>query len=212
MSKSSYLVFKNVSIGANPHVGEFVIIGQPPTKHKPGDLPTSIGDDTIIRSHTVIYAGNSIGDQFQTGHHVLVREQNSIGNGVSIGTNSVLEHNIQIGDHVRIHSSCFIPEYSVLKSNCWLGPGVILTNAKYPQSEHVKDNLEGPIVKRGAILGAGAVILPGVSIGKFALIGAGTTIGKDVPDYAIVAGNPPQIIGSTKDKPEYIERISNIED
>jgi acetyltransferase-like isoleucine patch superfamily enzyme len=211
VSESTFLLYENVSIGLDPHIGEFVIIGKTPIKHKSGDLPTSIGDNAIIRSHTVIYAGTSIGDQFQTGHHALVREKNSIGNRVSIGTNSVIEHNTQIGDGVRIHSNCFIPEYSVLKSNSWLGPGVILTNAKYPQSENIKESLIGPTIERGAIIGAGVVILPGVSIGKFALVGAGTTIVEDVPEFAVVAGNPPTIIASTKDLPEYAKRISDFE-
>ncbi len=211
MSTRTKLIYENVSIGADPHIGDFVIIGLPPIKHQTEDLPTSIGDNAIIRSHTVIYAGTSIGDQFQAGHHVLIREKNSIGNNVSIGTNSVIEHKVLIGNDVRIHSSCFIPEFSVLKNNCWLGPGVILTNAKYPQSENVKDSLLGPTIKRGAIIGAGVVVLPGVSVGKFALIGAGTTVVEDVQDYAVVVGNPPTIIASTKDLPEYTIRISNLE-
>src|SRR5262249_4364331 len=73
---------------------------------------TVIGPRALLRSHTVVYAGNVIGERFATGHHALVREYNTIGDNVSIGSLSVVEHHVTIGNGVRIHSQCFIPEYS----------------------------------------------------------------------------------------------------
>ena len=116
----------------NVYIGAFCIIGVPPLHKVDGELETIIGDNATIRSHSVIYAGNKIGDNFSTGHHVAIREMNTIGNNVSIGSLSCIEHHIKIEDGVRIHSQVFVPEYSVLKMNCWLGPNVVLTNAKYP--------------------------------------------------------------------------------
>ena len=123
MSKFS-IIHPNVDLGEDVEIGEYVIIGEPPKGVKSGELPTRIGRGSVIRSHTVIYAGNAIGDNFQTGHHVLIRESNSIGHHVSIGTNSVLEHHVAIGDHVRIHSNAFIPEYSVIENHAWIGPNL----------------------------------------------------------------------------------------
>ena len=80
----------------------------------------------------MIYAGNVIGRNFQTGNKVNIRESNRIGDNVSVGTLSVIEHHVEIGDSVRIHTQAFIPEYSVLEEGCWIGPNVVLTNAKYP--------------------------------------------------------------------------------
>lgn len=190
----SYKLYPNVSIGPGAQIGEFVIIGIPPRGRQPGELPTVIGSSAVIRSHTVIYAGNIVGDNFQTGHGVMVRESNTIGNNVSIGTQSVVEHHVHLADGVRIHSQVFIPEYSVLEEGAWVGPNAVFTNARYPLSPDAKDNLCGPTVRTGAKIGANSTLLPGVTIGQDALVGAGSVVTKDVPAGAVVAGNPAQII------------------
>lgn len=138
------MLYPNVVIGNSAVLGQFVIIGEPPRGKAPGELATRIGLCATIRSHTVLYAGNIVGDRFQAGHGVLVREENHIGNDVSIGSHTVVEHHVEIADGVRIHSNAFIPEYSVLKTGCWIGPGVIFTNARYPRSQGVKESLRAP--------------------------------------------------------------------
>jgi len=162
-----------------------------------------IGKNSKIREPTIIYPDNEIGDNFQTGHFVTIRENNKIGDNVSIGSHSNIEHHIIIEDGVRIHSNCFIPEFSVLKKNCWLGPNVVLTNAKYPKSINVKSELLGPTIGEFAKIGANSTILPGIKIGKHALIGAGSLVVKDVPDYAIIAGNPGKLMGDIRDLKKY---------
>jgi acetyltransferase-like isoleucine patch superfamily enzyme len=149
----------------------------------------------------VIYAGNVIGDHFQTGNKVNIRELNRIGDNVSVGTLSVIEHHVEIGNNVRIHSQAFIPEFSVLEDNVWIGPNVVLTNAKYPLSPGVKEALQGPRIKRGAKIGANATILPGVVIGENALVGAGAVVVQDVPDEAVVVGNPARMIRQLSELP-----------
>ena len=162
-----------------------------------------IGKNATIREPTIIYSGNDIGDNFNTGHFVTIREENKIGNNVSIGSHSNIEHHIIIEDNVRIHSNCFIPEYTILKHDCWIGPNVVLTNAKYPRSINVKEELKGPTIGEYAKIGANSTILPGIKIGKHALIGAGTVVVKDVPEYAVVVGNPGNIIGDIRNIKEY---------
>lgn len=186
----NYKVYSNVCFGENSTISEFVIIGYPPQGAEPGALKTILGDNVIIRSHTVIYAGNVIGNCFQTGHNVLIREENTIGNYVSIGSGSIIEHHVMIGDNVRIHSHVFVPEFSVLEDGCWLGPNVVLTNALYPRSQHVKETLIGPTIKKGAKVGANATILPGIIVGENALVGAGAVVTKNVLPYSVVVGNP----------------------
>jgi acetyltransferase-like isoleucine patch superfamily enzyme len=164
-------------------------------------METVLGSEAHLRSHTVIYAGNLIGDHFQTGNKVNIREWNRIGDHVSVGTLTVIEHHVEIGNNVRIHSQAFIPEFSVLEDDAWLGPNVVLTNAKYPLSRGVKESLKGPRIKRGAKIGANATILPGVVIGEHALVGAGAVVVKDVPDGVVVAGNPARIIRKLSELP-----------
>ena len=196
-----YKIHENVLLGEGAVVEEFCIVGTPPRGVREGELPTTIGDGAVIRSHTVIYAGNVIGRNFQTGNKVNIRESNRIGNNVSIGTLSVIEHHVEIADNVRIHTQVFIPEFSVLEEGCWIGPNVVFTNAKYPQSPGVKDRLAGPRIRTGAKIGANATLLPGVVIGENALVGAGAVVVHDVPPGAVVVGNPARVVRQVAELP-----------
>jgi acetyltransferase-like isoleucine patch superfamily enzyme len=198
---STSIIRANVTFGDDPVIEDFCIVGAPPRGVGEGELATVLGHRAVIRSHTVIYAGNVIGDNFQTGNKVNIRESNQIGNNVSIGTFSVVEHHVKIADNVRIHTQVFIPEFSVLEEGCWIGPNVVFTNAKYPQSPGVKDALTGPTIRKGAIVGANVTLLPGVVVGERALIGAGSVVVSDVPADAVVVGNPARVIGNVSRLP-----------
>lgn len=128
---------------------------------------------------------------------------NQIGDDVSIGTHTVIEHHIRIGSRVRIHSNVFIPEYSELEDDSWVGPNVVFTNALYPRSADVKAHLKGPHLLPGAKIGANVTLLPGVVIGRNALIGAGSVVTGDVPDNKVVVGNPGRIIKDVTDLNAY---------
>jgi acetyltransferase-like isoleucine patch superfamily enzyme len=195
------IVYPGVKLGKNVIIEDFCLIGVPPRGKKEGELETIIGDDSVIRSHTVIYAGNKIGNKFQTGNKANIRELNDIGNDVSIGTLSVVEHHVKIEDNVRIHTQVFIPEFSTLKKGSWVGPNVVFTNAPYPQSKNVKDSLVGPTLHENAIVGANSTLLPGVQIGKDAIVGAGSVVTKDVAPGDVVAGNPAKFMKKKSELP-----------
>jgi len=186
------IIHANVVLGKNVIIEDYCIIGLPfkgTTNEK-----TVIGNDSIIRAGTYIYAGNKIGDRFQTGNKVNIRELNKIGDDVSIGTLSTLEHHIIISNGVRIHGQVFVPEHTILEEDCWLGPNVVLTNARYPKHPRVKDELKGVRIRKNAKVGANTTILPGVVVGKGSLVGAGSVVTRDVIDQVIVAGNPALIL------------------
>jgi len=192
--------YNHVFIGKQSVVEDFCVLGVPSRGSKTEDNKTTrIGQKAHIRSHTVIYGGNVIGDDFQTGSGVFIREANRIGGRVSIGTHSVVEHHVIIEDDVRIHSNAFIPEFSILRRGAWIGPNAVLTNARYPLCRFSKQCIEGPTIEVGAKVGANVTILPGVSIGKDSLIGAGSVVTKNVPARAVMVGNPASQIGAIDD-------------
>jgi acetyltransferase-like isoleucine patch superfamily enzyme len=182
-------IFECVRLGEDSSVGDFVVLGEQPRDASP-DVELIIGAGAHIRSHTVIYSGNVIGARFQTGHGAMIRESNEIGDDVSVGSHSIIEHHVRVADRVRIHSNAFIPEYSVLEEDAWVGPNAVFTNAPYPVSRDVKATLRGPHLKAGAKIGANATLLPGITVGRNALIAAGAVVVRDVADGEVVAGNP----------------------
>jgi len=188
MIASTAVIYPGVTLGSNIVIEDFCIIGAS-FRSSSGEL-TFIGDGAIIRSHTVIYAGNRIGRNFQSGNKANIRELNTIGDDVSIGALSVVEHHVKIGDGVRIHSQVFVPEYTILEKNAWLGPGTVITNSRYPRSPSSKTELEGVRVEENAKIGAAVTILPGVLVGKNTLVGAGSVVTKNLESDGIYAGNP----------------------
>jgi len=196
MISDTAVIMPGVRLGKNTIVEDYCVIGVGSTSE--ACIETTIGDNSHIRSHTVIYAGNTIGSGFATGNKANIRENNTIGDDVSVGTLTVIEHSVEIGDSVRIHSQAFIPEFSVLETGCWIGPNVVLTNAKYPNTPDAKLNLEGPVVRHRGRVGANATLLPGVVVGRGSIVGAGAVVTKSVADGWIVAGNPATKIGEAE--------------
>jgi acetyltransferase-like isoleucine patch superfamily enzyme len=192
-------IFKNTILPEDIIIEDYCIIGMQPLNKNEGRLKTVIGNKSRIRSHSVIYAGNIIGANFQTGNNVNIREENIIGNNVSVGTKTVVEFKTKIEDDVRLHSQVFIPEFCILRKGCWLGPNVVLTNAKYPNSKRSKEFLEGITIGENAVVGANTTILPGFRVGRNALVGAGSLVNKDIPEGKVAVGNPIRIIKDRKD-------------
>jgi acetyltransferase-like isoleucine patch superfamily enzyme len=196
------LIYKNVKTGKDPTIEEFSILGKPPKEAEHGELELVIGDFPIIRSGTIIYAGNIIGDNFQTGDYARIREGNIIGNNVSIGGGTIVEGKCKIGNNVRIHSNCFIAEHTCIEDEAWIGPAVVMANVLHPPCPTFKEKAPlrgkkcccGPVVKKFAVIGAGAILLPGVIVGENALVGAGAVVNRDVPPSYVVAGFPARFI------------------
>ncbi len=183
-----------VDIGANQRVGKFVVLGEDPVD---ADDILVIGDDAVIRSHSVIYRDVRIGENLRTGHNVLIREGTTIGDNVLVGTGAVIDGHTSIGSHVSIQSRAYIPTNTVISDYVFIGPCAVLTNDKYPIRKDYE--LRGPILRRGASIGANAVILPGVEIGEGAMVAAGACVTRDVPDWKLAIGCPARIVDLPED-------------
>ncbi len=185
------VVAPGVELGDGVTVEEFCLIGRHTGRNADADpRPTRVADNATIRSHTVIYAGTTIGARFQSGHHALIREANTIGDDVSIGSLTVVEHHVTIGDKVRIHSQNFVPEFTVLEEGAWIGPRVTITNHPFPECPLPEGCMVGVHIGRYARIGANVTLLPGVRIGERALVAAGAVVTRDVEPGAVVRGHP----------------------
>ena len=181
-------------IGANSRIDKFVVLGEDPVD---SDKTLTIGDNAVIRSHSVIYRDVVIGNDLRTGHNVLIREGTRIGDNVLIGTGTVIDGHASIGSHVSIQSRAYIPTNTVIGDYVFIGPCAVLTNDKYPIRKDYE--LRGPTLSRGASIGANAVILPGVKIGEGAMVAAGACVTRDVPDWKLAIGFPARIADLPED-------------
>jgi acetyltransferase-like isoleucine patch superfamily enzyme len=172
----------------NAKLQENVTIG---LKYKTRSNPPIIGENALIRSNSVIYDDVEIGDNFKTGHGVVIREKTRIGNNVLIGTNSVIEGHCTIGSNTSIQSNVYLPIKTTIEDHVFIGPCVCLTNDKYPI--RIDFDLKGPIIRRGASIGANSTFLSGIEIGEGAMVAAGAIVTHDVPSYFLAIGTPARI-------------------
>lgn len=194
MPMDSCQIYPNVHIGEGAQIEGPCVIGKPPRGKEPGELPTVIGRNAVIRPFTTIYAGTTIGDDFQSGQGASIREDNVLGDNVSVGTNAVLEFGNRVGSRVRIHSGAFL-ELTTLGDDVFVGPNVVFTDDPHPMGcPHYKECKGGPVVESQARIGANSTLLPGVRIGRNALVGAGSVVVRDVPPDTVVAGNPARVV------------------
>jgi len=195
----NYKIHPNVHLGKNCIIKDFSIIGEPPWKKKSGEIKLFIGNNAIIGPLNVIYSGSKIGNNFKTGSHVYIRENNKIGDNVIVGSGAKLEQGNRIGNNVTIHTACILGEYATIEDNVWIGPNTIFYNDPHPPCPRYKECIGAPVIKRGAKIGGRVSILPGVTVGENALIGANSLVTKDIPANSVVMGSPAKVIKKIND-------------
>jgi acetyltransferase-like isoleucine patch superfamily enzyme len=195
------IVYPGTVLGEGVKVLEHAVVGKQPTlsprstaKREPLP-PAELGDGTIVSTGAVVFAGTSIGARAIVGDQACVRERVTIGDDVVIGRGSLVENDTTIGALTKIQADAYITAYSTLEDNVFIAPRVVTTNDNFMgRTERRHELIAGPTIRRGARVGGGAVLCPGIEVGEEAFVGAGAVVTKDVPPRMLVVGNPARAI------------------
>ena len=198
------IILENVILGYPEHAILSEIIDQNRDIEDYDFTGCTIGSNSILRPGSTIFSNVETGDNFKTGHNVLIREKTIIGNNVLTGSNVIIDGNVTIGNNVSIQGNVYIPTNVVIEDNVFIGPCAVLANDKYPIRK--KYNPVGPILRKGASIGANTTILPGVEIGEGAMVAAGSLVTHDVPPWKLAIGFP----AVAEDLPDDLKQLNNI--
>ena len=153
-------------------------------------------EDYFVHESSYIDEPCKIGKGTKIWHFSHIMKDSEIGENCNIGQNVFISPNVIIGNNVKIQNNVSVYTGVICEDDVFLGPSCVLTNVINPRSFiERKDEYKKTIVKRGATIGANATVVCGYDIGRYAFIGAGAVVTKDVPDYALVVGNPAKIVG-----------------
>lgn len=184
-----------VKVLENAVVGKQPILSARSTAKREPLPPTEIGDGTIVSTGAIVFAGSRIGARVILGDQSCVRERVTVGDDVVLGRGSLVENDTTIGAATRIQADAYITAYSTLEEQVFIAPCVVTTNDNFMgRTERRHELVKGPTIRRGARIGGGAVLCPGIEVGEEAFVGAGAVVTKDVPPRVIVVGNPARVI------------------
>ena len=196
------VIHAGTRLGAGCHVEAHAVLGRQPrpavtsTVQPPADLPSLvIGDGTSIGAGAVVYAGTRIGKQCLLGDHAFVREGCQIGDRVIIGTHVTVEQEVSIGSDSKLQTGAYIAAWTTIEENCFIAPCVVTSNDNFMgRTEARFAQRGGPIIRRGARVGANVTLLPNIEIGAEAFVAAGSVVTRDVPPGKLVMGSPARVV------------------
>src|ERR1700751_5691337 len=200
------VVYPGTVLGEGVKVLDGAVVGKQPSlsprstaKREPLP-PTEIGAGTIVSTGAIVFAGSRIGERLIVGDQACVRERVTVGDDVVIGRGSLIENDTTVGAMTKIQAEAYITPYSTIEEHVFIAPCVVTTNDNFMgRTERRHELIKGPTIRRGARVGGGAILLPGVEIGEEAFVGAGAVVVKDVPPRKLVVGNPARVL---RDVPE----------
>jgi acetyltransferase-like isoleucine patch superfamily enzyme len=195
------IVYPGTKLGEGVKVLEHAVVGKQPslsprsTAKREELPPAEIGDGTIVSTGAVLFAGAKVGARVILGDQSCVRERVVVGDDVVIGRGSLVENDTTIGAMTKIQAEVYITAYSTLEEHVFVAPCVVTTNDNFMgRTERRRKLIKGPTIRRGARIGGGAILLPGVEIGEDAFVGAGAVVTKNVEPRMLVVGNPARVM------------------
>lgn len=193
------VIYDNVIIGDDTIICNDCIIGEPLNdyyfKEDYQNPETKIGAGSLIRSHTILYAGSEFGDGFSTGHRVTVREKSRFGKNCRLGTVTDIQGYVEFGDYCWLHSNVHIGQQSKIGNFVFIYPYVVLTNDPTPPSNKCIGGTIGDFSQ----IAVGTVLLPATEIGRHCLVGAQSLVGGKYDDYSLIIGNPAKKIKDVRE-------------
>jgi acetyltransferase-like isoleucine patch superfamily enzyme len=203
---ASAIVYPGTIMGEDVRVLENAVVGKQPTLSARSTAsreplpPTVIGDGTIVSTGAIVFAGSTIGARVILGDQTCVRERVTVGDDVVLGRGSLIENDTTISAMTKIQADAYITAYSTLEEHVFIAPCVVTTNDNWMgRTEKRFGHVRGPTIRRGARVGGGAILCPGVEIGEDAFVGAGAVVTKDVPPRVVVVGNPARMLRDVPD-------------
>jgi len=201
------VVYAGVELGDGVAIGDHAVVGKQPTLGRRSTAtreelpPLVVGEGSAILALAVVFAGTRLGRGVVVGDQACVRERCKLGDEVVVGRGSLVENDTTVGARTRIQANAYVTAYSTLEEDVFIAPGVVTTNDNFMgRTEARLAAMRGPTIRRGARIGGGAVLLPGVEIGEDAFVGAGAVVLRDVPARAVVVGNPARQIRTVPDE------------
>ena len=201
------VIYPGTVIGAGAKILDNAVVGKQPslsprsTAKRDPLPPAEIGPGTIVSTGAVVFAGTQIGARVIIGDQACVRERVTVGDDVVIGRGSLVENDTTIGAMTKIQADAYITAYSTLEEHVFIAPCVVTTNDNYMgRTEKRLALLKGPTIRRGARVGGGAILCPGITVGEEAFIGAGAVVTKDVPPKVVVVGSPARVLRPVPDE------------
>jgi acetyltransferase-like isoleucine patch superfamily enzyme len=195
------VVYPDTILGEGVRVLEGAVVGKQPalsprsTAPREPLPPTRIGAGTVVSAGAIVFAGSQIGDRVILGDQSCVRERVVIGDDVVVGRGSLVENDTTVGAMTKIQADAYITAYSTLEEHVFIAPCVVTSNDNFMgRTERRRALVAGPTIRRGARVGAGAVLCPGVEIGVEAFVGAGAVVTKDVAARTLVVGNRARVL------------------
>jgi len=195
------IFYPGTKLGEGVKVLEHAVVGKQPalsprsTAKREELPPAEIGDGTIVSTGAIVFAGTKIGARVILGDQSCIRERVVVGDDVVIGRGSLVENDTTIGAMTKIQADAYITAYSTLEEHVFIAPCVVTTNDDFMgRTEKRHELVKGPTIRRGARVGGGSVLLPGVEIGEEAFVGAGAVVTKDVEPRMLVVGNPARVL------------------
>jgi acetyltransferase-like isoleucine patch superfamily enzyme len=191
------VVYPGTVVGEGCRILDYAVVGKQPTLSARSTAarselpPLELGPGTVVSTGAIVFAGTSVGARAIVGDQACVRERCVIGDDVVIGRGSLVENDTTVGHRTRIQAEAYVTAYSTVEEDVFIAPCVVTTNDNFMgRTERRRELMRGPTLRRGARVGGGAVLLPGIEVGEEAFVGAGAVVLRDVPARAVVVGNP----------------------